>query len=341
MFNKEKKCMTAISQYCGNRVDYVQGGGGNASYKLDDKLMAIKASGFSLADVQDEQGYVTVDYAKIKSDYATLRKKTGVDIEAETLKINLESISLLEGMENLRPSVEVGFHAYLARAVIHTHSVQSNMLCCSENGRELAKTIFDGSDLGYVYIPFINPGFRLSKHVEVECEKYIAQNGKRPELIFMESHGMIASDDDYTRAIEFHEEANIMINDYFKLVDFPVPSVEKCGEDFVSTTPFVTQFIKDFGADEKYFEDTLLYPDQMVYQGDNLGKTILIDVDKGQITYKMSENQAKTVEEVLLGVMYIISEIKRTGLDLKLLCDEGVDFIQNWESEKYRASLVK
>ncbi len=35
-----------LSQSAGARMDYVQGGGGNTSVKLDDTYMAVKASGF-------------------------------------------------------------------------------------------------------------------------------------------------------------------------------------------------------------------------------------------------------------------------------------------------------
>ena len=340
MYKNEKKSMKEISNYAGSHVDYVQGGGGNTSYKFDVRLMAIKASGYSLLEVEKEKGYVTVDYAAIKSDYAELAEKKDVDIEKETLKINMDSISLLEGMENKRPSVEVGFHSYLKRAVVHTHSVYSNLLCCSEEGRDLAEKIFGGSEYGYVYIPFINPGFRLSMVIEEETRQFQASHGKFPELIFMESHGMIASDDDAEKAIEIHENANNMIKAFFGTAEFPKAKVEPEEIAFSSATEMIKAFVQN-GADENYFYSTILYPDQMVYLEANLGKTILINKEKGNITYKMSEKQAQTTEEVILGVVYIISEIKRLGLTLKLLCDEGVDFIRNWESEKYRASLNK
>jgi rhamnose utilization protein RhaD (predicted bifunctional aldolase and dehydrogenase) len=341
MYDKEKNCMKVISQYCGKRLDYVQVGGGNTSYKFDDKIMAIKASGYSLAEVTQDSGYMTVDYSKIIKDYAALSENSDCDVEVETLKINMNSVSLLEGMKNLRPSVEVGFHSYLKRAVVHTHSVYSNLLCCSDQGRDLAQKIFENSELGYIYIPFINPGFRLSMRIKDECHAFQAKNGKMPELVFMESHGIIASDDNYETAMDIHEKANDMIRDYFKTRAFPTPVMEKTNEGYISKMPLVSEFIQNFGADTAYFEKTLLYPDQMVYQGNNLGKTILIDSKSGQITFKMSENQAKTTFEVMFAVMYIISEIKRLGLDLKLLCDEGVVFIRDWESEKYRAELVK
>ena len=54
-FNKNEKLLadfSRISKTAGTRADYVQGGGGNTSVKLNDGLMAIKASGFCLSDIE-------------------------------------------------------------------------------------------------------------------------------------------------------------------------------------------------------------------------------------------------------------------------------------------------
>lgn len=314
---------------------------GKASTQFDDRIMAIKASGYSMAEVEEESGYVTVDYDAIKTKYAELAQKTHVDVERETLAINLDCVSLLNGMENKRPSVEAGFHSYLKRAVVHTHSVYSNILCCSEEGEQIADQIFTHSGLGYIFIPFINPGFTLSMYVKNKVDEYEAANGKYPDIIFMESHGIIASNDDAQKAMEIHDKANDMIGEFFSYIPFPQCGIVSVCESFVSNTPYLQDFIKRFSADEKYFDTTILYPDQLVYLGANLGEKILIDADEGRITYKTSLKQARVIEEVTLGVAYIISEIKRAGLTLKLLCDEGIDFIRTWESEKYRATLVR
>ncbi len=341
MYEQEKKCMKDISQYAGGRLDFVQGGGGNTSYKFDGSIMAIKASGYSMLDVEEEEGYVTVDYAAIKDRYAKLAQKADVDVEKETLAINMECIRLQPGMEDRRPSVEVGFHSYLKRAVVHTHSVYSNILCCSEEGERIAEEIFDGSGLNYIFIPFINPGFRLSMYVRDKVEEHEAANGKYPDLIFMENHGIIASSDDAVEAIEIHDKANDLIAKYFSCAPFPQPIIAAQDDAFVSETLYLKAFAKRFCADEKYFDTTILYPDQLVYLGDNLGKTILINDNEAKIVYKTSEKQARVIEEVMLGIAYIITEIDHAGIMLKLLCDEGVNFIRNWESEKYRASLVE
>ncbi|MBT7121374.1 MAG: class II aldolase, partial [Clostridia bacterium] len=142
MYEIEKKEMVRISNYCGDRVDYVQGGGGNTSVKFDDKLMAIKASGYTLKEATQDKGYVTVNYRNIKKYYNEVDPGADTDFEKESLLLNMDSIVLLDGMENKRPSVEVGLHSFLNRCVIHTHSVYANMLCCAAEGQNIAKEIF-------------------------------------------------------------------------------------------------------------------------------------------------------------------------------------------------------
>ncbi len=341
MYEQQKNEMQKISNYAGARLDFVQGGGGNSSYKFDESIMAIKASGYSMTDITQTSGYVTVNFAKIISDYSTLSTKTGVDIEAETLKINLDSITPIDGMERTRPSVEVGFHSYLKRAVIHTHSVYSNILCCSKEGRGLLDKIFKDSSLGFVYLPFISPGFTLSAELAGAVRDYEKKNDKQPELIFMHSHGIIAHSDSADEAIAIHDRANDLIKNYFNAADFPPCTLKKSEGGYVATDKFLLQFVDEFSAGERYFDDVILYPDQMVYLGAEIGKTIIVNGDNNTIFFKTSEKKAQTALEVMTGVAYIISEIKRLNLTLETLCEEGIEFIKNWESEKYRASLEK
>ena len=58
-----------MSQLAGSRSDYVQGGGGNTSVKLDGGLMAIKASGFCLSDISTDKGYAVLNGANIRAFY--------------------------------------------------------------------------------------------------------------------------------------------------------------------------------------------------------------------------------------------------------------------------------
>ena len=60
----ELKNFVEISRYAGERFDLVQAAGGNTSVKLKNSEMLIKASGFLLSDVAENNGYSKVDTKK-------------------------------------------------------------------------------------------------------------------------------------------------------------------------------------------------------------------------------------------------------------------------------------
>ena len=332
-----KRSMQRISAYAGNRKDYVQGGGGNTSVKLDDNLMAIKASGYTLQEVTEEKGYVTVDYQKIRHYYNTVDAAEDRDFEKESLALNLGSVVLLEGMENRRPSVEVGFHSFLKKHVIHTHSVYANILCCSAEGRAVAASILQSEK--FVFIPYIDPCFRLTLAIKQAVDEYIIMNGTQPQVILMENHGIVVHGDDDGETMALHESVNDKIREYFNLPEFPVPVVRKTDSGYASDTGYLKRFLDENNADEAYFGALTLYPDQLVYIGGKLGDTVRIQ--SGEVLYAASQKEAEAIEETLAGVVYVINEIQKAGLTLRELGQAGADFINNWESEKYRAQLIK
>jgi rhamnose utilization protein RhaD (predicted bifunctional aldolase and dehydrogenase) len=339
MLDNAKNMLVKISSYAGARADYVQGGGGNTSVKFDDTLMGIKASGYTLGEITADQGYVTVDYPAIKAYYESVDVRAGRDFEKESLQVNLDNIRLLPGMESKRPSVEVGFHSFLSRCVIHTHSVYANVLCCSEEGQALAEKIFEGSGLGYLFVPYVDPGFRLTLTIRQAVEAYRDAHGAAPGLIFLENHGVIAHADSDEAAIALHERANDAIREYLRIGEFPAPRVQAAAEGYMSATPYLKQAMDALGADEAYFNALKLYPDQLVYIGAKIGDSVKLTADG--IAYRMGEKEAQTVEETLLGVVFVIDAIRAAGLTLRQMRNEDADFIGNWESEKYRAKLVK
>lgn len=338
MYKKQRELMMRISNYCGDRVDYVQGGGGNTSVKLDERLMAIKASGYTLKVTTAQKGFVTVDYKKISEYYNELDVGADTDFEKESHEINMGSIVLLEGMENRRPSVEVGMHSFLKKYVIHTHSVYANILCCSQEGRELADKIFSSSKINYVFVPYTDPGYKLAMIIKQKVEEFEAQNGCMPDAIFMENHGVICTNDDADKVIAIHEQVNESVIRRFKLEEYPIPMVKKMDEGFESNTEYLLNFSIEHGGQE-FFETLRIYPDQLVYVGKALGETIKFVDDR--IIYVAAEKEAKVIEETLLGVAYVVGEMEKAGLTLKQMNEQGADFINNWESEKYRSQLVK
>ena len=67
MFLESFSQLEKISQIIGNLPQYVQGGGGNTSVKINDELMAVKASGYKLKQITTSEGFVVINYKNIKN----------------------------------------------------------------------------------------------------------------------------------------------------------------------------------------------------------------------------------------------------------------------------------
>jgi len=347
MFNEQLKELEAISQAVGNSPDLVQGGGGNTSVKLDDSLMAVKASGFQLKEITAAEGYVVVNYKKIREYHEQVDLSEEKDYEKESGEFVRANIVPMEGLKPLRPSVEAGFHSVLKKYVIHTHSVYGNLICCSKNGRELASKIFEGKDYGFIWIPYINPGFMLTLAIIDGIKAYVRENNQLPSVIFMENHGLVVTADTAGECIRLHEDVNETICRYFNITTpFPAVGIERVGDGvFRSKTEFLRNWFKDSNLELSFFDETALYPDQLVYLNGNIavndtGNKLNINTDTGEILYKTSEKEALTMEETLMGFIYVVDTIRKLKLPLKTMSQSETDFIRNWESEKYRKSLV-
>lgn len=229
-----------ISQEVGKNVCFVQGGGGNTSVKLDNKRMAIKASGWLLSDLTEKDGYSVVDYISIKNYI----QNPDVDEKVFTKKIK----SFVIETEN-RPSIETGFHAMLGECIIHTHSVYANLLTCSKEGMDISKKLFPES----LWVPYAAPGRDLTLAVQ----KALSLKSYIPKIIFLENHGIIVSTKNAGEAIEIHDTLNKKIQEYFDLSD----------DDFNSsnTDELDLEFVKNH----------IIFPDQVVYTlaGEEMLKT--------------------------------------------------------------------
>ena len=309
--------------------------------------MAVKASGYRLNQITENEGFVVVNYNDIKDYYDNVDLNSGVDYEKDSTEFVKKSIVKIEGLKELRPSVEAGFHSILKKYVIHTHAVYANILCCAEGGEKIAGEVFSGSGITFIWIPYINPGFSLTLKIKEEIKKCIEKHGRFPEVILMANHGLIVNSDDCDECIRLHEKVNSMIKEHLKIdSSYPEINLEEAGENvFVSRTEFVRCFIKENKVDTDYFNRFPLYPDQLVYLNGNLSvesgeSKVLINTETGEVVYRTSRQEAMTIEETLLAYLYVIYNIQKKGLPIKTMTPEEVGFITNWESEKYRKSLA-
>jgi len=335
--------LIAISQYAGTRVDYTQGGGGNTSVK-DGNVMYIKASGFKLKDIDEVTAYVPMDLVKIREFFDSVDLSDGRDYEALNKQVTADATLKMEGLAPLRPSVEVGFHSVLKKYVIHTHSVYANLLTCAVKGKELAERIYAGVDFGYIFMPYIDPGFTLSVKMSEAVKDYTEKTGKYPEVIFMQNHGLVVSGDDIDRVKEVNEKVNNLIIEYFGLKDeYREVNLVCDGEnEYHSETALVKEFVKANTLSKELLDEVPLYPDQLVY----LNNLIAFNPEKlqakdGTVYYKTTGKEACTLEETLFAYLFVITTLKKNNIEISTMSEKDVYFINNWEAEKYRRSLNK
>jgi len=336
-----------ISKAVGVYPDLVQGGGGNTSVKIDRELMAIKASGYRLDQVTEEDGFAVVNYNNIAEYFETAELNPDVDYEKVGADMMKQNTVQMEGYKALRPSVEAGFHSILKRFVIHTHPVYANILCCSRDGDKLMEKVFKAKGVHCVWIPYTMPGFHLTLSIKQIIRRYTDKYHVFPQVIFMQNHGLIVTSDDVEECIQLNSRVNDMIKDYLKVSEpYPEIKLEKvCDSQFVGKTDFIQSYIKNNPVSIDLFK-SVLYPDQIVYLGDEqialdqMNNKININTGTGEVVYKAGHLEARTIEETLAAYLYIVYHIQNNGLELNPMTDEDIDRIKNWGAEKYRKKMV-
>lgn len=137
-------------------------GGGNTSVKatetdhagVEREMLWVKGSGSDLATIE-ARGFTGLRLDEV------LPLMDRPEMSDEEMVAYLARCQLAPDMP--RSSIETLLHAFVPHPhVDHTHPDSVNMICCAENGEVLARECF-GDEA--VWIPYIRPGFTLSKQV--------------------------------------------------------------------------------------------------------------------------------------------------------------------------------
>ena len=340
-----------ISKAAGARADYVQGGGGNTSVKLDGGLMAIKASGFCLSDIEPNKAYAVLDCDTLRNFYLNHEPGDLANVEKEGSAMAKSCIQTIDGLEQLRPSVEAGFHAILKTYVLHTHSVYANLAACSTACREIAEIAFQGANYSWGWVPYTDPGASLTFAIRDELRRVEKETGKVPSVILMQNHGVIVHDDNANLCLAIHTDANERLAKMFGLTtnDFPAVSVqEMAGGIYAASTPYLKGQLKNCAYTQQQLMEQPLYPDQMVFLVDTFYMDVtgipenqgVASTKTGELLMNMGEKKAQTLTETLTAVFFVMEHIKAAGYELSTMGEAAKNFIANWESEKYRKSLA-
>ncbi|MGB3635232.1 MAG: class II aldolase/adducin family protein, partial [Rubrobacteraceae bacterium] len=178
-------------------------GGGNTSTKTTEidhtgreiRAMWVKGSGSDLSTIQAE-GFTGLKLDEI------LPLMDRDEMSDEEMVTYLAKCQLDPAMP--RSSIETLLHAFVPYPhVDHTHADAVNMICASENGEELVHECF-GDEA--VWIPYIRPGFTLSKQVGEA-----AKNNSDVKLVLLAKHGLVnwgeTAEECYNNTIEIINRA--------------------------------------------------------------------------------------------------------------------------------------
>lgn len=178
---KQIEDLIAISRKFGQDSRFVIAGGGNTSYKDENRLW-VKASGHALATIT-EDGFAVLDRALL-NEMGEKAYNEDTTIREEQVKNDLAVACITK---DRRPSVETSLHNCMGFAfVVHLHPTLVNGLMCSVNAEAACKEIFPDA----LYIEYTDPGYTLFKKVYDRIKAYKAEKGKEPQVIFLQNHGI-------------------------------------------------------------------------------------------------------------------------------------------------------
>jgi rhamnose utilization protein RhaD (predicted bifunctional aldolase and dehydrogenase)/NAD(P)-dependent dehydrogenase (short-subunit alcohol dehydrogenase family) len=365
-----------ISQFYGQKKEYVIAGGGNTSYKTEDKLW-VKASGFALSTISEE-GFAVMDRKKLakisENEYSSDPFKRESQIKDDLADSTIT--------KDKRPSVETSFHdAIRYKFVVHLHPTAVNGIMCSNKAEELVKPVF-GEEA--IYIPYIDPGYILFKAVEEKIIEFRAEKGYDPKVILLQNHGIFVSADTTQEITAIYDK---IIANIEKEVTTPVDnSMLPVAEHVTEVVPAIraivsteglkrikvtnSALVEKFNCCAENFEkvnypftpDLIVYcKSKYIYIDEVSTPETTIDAFKTKYTQFKTDNgyAPKVVFVKGIGMLSIgdnaaqsniIKEVFEDAMQISWLSEsfggqhfmtaEQINFIDTWEVENYRRKVA-
>ena len=161
--------LVEMSKYAGERIDLVQAGGGNSSVKFDTGEMIIKASGYSLSEVEENSGYSKVITTQI-SGIVSNKQIINSESKREREKITSELVKTATIDPVNRPSIETLLHSFLLKYTLHTHPIAVNVIAAQKGWKRTFQSIFPKDDMAFV--EYQAPGLELALVLYNELKKF-------------------------------------------------------------------------------------------------------------------------------------------------------------------------
>jgi rhamnose utilization protein RhaD (predicted bifunctional aldolase and dehydrogenase) len=260
--------------------------------------------------------------------------------------------------------------------VVHTHPALINGITCGKNGRKIVEKLF-GAEA--IWIPSINPGYILALAVRDDAAAFEKYHGKKVQIIFLENHGVFVAADRVFLINKIYADIVSRIAPRVKRVaDMSYAFDTHADGNGMDTGIIAKTLTKDTGLVVKFLRNNEILrvtesastfktalggaftPDHIVYAG---SKFLYSDTVQDVVYVVKDFISANSCNPKILavhnfGVFGLGGTEKEAQLALELFCDAlrvsvysesfggqkfmskaQVDFIDNWEVEKFRASV--
>jgi rhamnose utilization protein RhaD (predicted bifunctional aldolase and dehydrogenase) len=344
-------------------------GGGNTSFK-DKRYLCVKASGFKLASIE-EDGFVKLDRNALNQIW---EKEYAVDVNLREKQALQDLMDSRVKGETKRPSVESLLHAVLPQKyVVHTHPTIVNGLTCSKSGRQITEKLFYNRCM---WIPSVNPGYILAKLIKFRLEEHEKKYKSLPDIILLENHGMFVGTETIEEIKDIHNfvietlKKQIVREPDFSSTWVSEAEIEKIYSRIKNYAAFkdmhitfennteISAAVKGSASFQKVHSSYT--PDHIVYAGpemlfiENLN-SIEWDIDQYR---ERNECYPKVVAVKMIGVfalgdgedsshitmLFFLDALKiavyaESFGGYKFMDKGQIDFIKNWEVEKFRSKV--
>jgi len=328
-----------VLEYCahlGVDRDYIQGAGGNVSWKEGSTLW-IKASGAWLADALERDIFVGVDLSAYRSN-----------IQGGNFG---ENPPLLHGNGNLRASIETLFHAIFPQAVVvHTHLIDALFYLVKVDA-ERQLEVMSETGLKWAFVDYAKPGADLGESI------WRVVNGRTLDVVFLANHGVVIGGDtvfDVRRKYEILRRAlGVKLPNLERPSPEARPEMTALGYEMLSQRSFHL-----LGRNERHYDrlskDWALYPDHVVFLGakahrsPNLNAAVsAVQIDpcrdymivKGEGVFTRTAIEKNKLEMLDLYVRML--DLTGCNDNIKSLSDVEIASLLNWDAEKYRQAMAK
>ena len=355
--------LVELSRFAGERFDLVQAGGGNTSVKLEDGRLYVKASGMALSDVGKDD-FCCVQWRPLL-DFLDSADTSGDPAELEAKSKSVVKDACEPGPK--RPSIETLLHCTLGKLTLHTHPVAVAAAVCRADWKEqLAKMFSDA-----FFIEYKTPGPALALALRKQLQQRNWQPGT-PALIFLQNHGMIAAGNTLDEVIKLTNDVVEQVGkthptdlSKYKAVNAVSKLVnEVCGTQWLAYLSDDQVLNEAITTSQDAILARCATPDQLVYCGpaglqlrsedlaaakSSLGeflkatkhapKVVLMPVGGKTRIFLLGKSlrKCKEMEDVLKS--HVILQTSGDAATMQFLPQDEVDYLSNWEAEKYRQNL--